>query len=354
MTVYYVLAVGLAILAVLENSMEGIRYKKTLYFFFSLWLILFIGLRAYDVGVDVPTYHQVFIEEVNKWEPPSHLLLLGMEPGYLFLNWLVKKGDFGFWLVLLVMAFLSIFFKMKAFTKLSPALFVSFSFYLAYNLFIFEMSGIRQLVAMSICLYAFTFAVQRRFTPFILWVLLAMPFHYSALIFIPAYWLIRCNLAGFFWVFISPVFLLFNISNFYFLLRAIPFLPDKVYYFIGGDDRSNGAWNQGIILYILFALFFVAQRKKVVDKKYDIILTIYIFGIYFSAFLSNIGRAAFYYLIFAGILWGYVVHRSTPLMKGVYIALLMFFFIAKIKTIQSSSWSNPDTYVYKTVFSSFF
>ncbi len=61
--------------------------------------------------------------------------------------------------------------------------------YITLGLYIFMAQGLRQSVAMSICLFALEFAKKRKFIPFALLVLLAAQFHVTAIVFFVVYFI---------------------------------------------------------------------------------------------------------------------------------------------------------------------
>ncbi len=74
---------------------------------------------------------------------------------------------------------------------------LGFLMYVTLGLYVFMAQGLRQSVAMSICLFAVEFAKKRKFIPFALLVALAMQYHVTAIVFLVVYFLYGLSLKGY-------------------------------------------------------------------------------------------------------------------------------------------------------------
>ncbi|WP_336686225.1 EpsG family protein [Chryseobacterium bernardetii] len=70
-----------------------------------------------------------------------------------------------------------------------------FSVLVWFSVSLASMFFVRQAIAISICVFALHFIIQRKLYLFLLTVFIAMLFHKSALIFFPAYWIYNLNLS---------------------------------------------------------------------------------------------------------------------------------------------------------------
>lgn len=73
--------------------------------------------------------------------------------------------------------------------KYSDDVYFSCFLFITFCTYRFSLQGMRQSMAMAVCLVALDFANKRKFLPFVLFVLLAMTFHKSAIIFFPVYFI---------------------------------------------------------------------------------------------------------------------------------------------------------------------
>lgn len=181
-----------------NNKVNKIKYQngKIVYIFlFSLVLIVLTGFRADTVGKDTVMYHQLyditrattsFSETLGCWQNKS------IEIGYLILEFVLGRVmDFHF--ASLIFAIISIAPVMVLIYKYSENYWLSLFIYLAFGMYTFTFAGVRQSLAMGICCIAFLFAKERKFVKFIIFIILAVFIHKSAVIFVPTYWLIKAK-----------------------------------------------------------------------------------------------------------------------------------------------------------------
>lgn len=192
---------GLALFVVLlgmgskEIGLQRDNYKPYLVIT-GIVVTLIMGLRHQYVGVD--TYGYIYRHEqlatMPSFKPYYDLRLadsdfLFSETGYYFSSWLFGRvfSDGHIWI-----------FATSAFITFSTCRFIyrnsgdaplAMSIYILLGLFTFNMSGLRQALAMSICLWAYEHAKRHRLIPFVLTVLLAMQFHKTAICYVPMYFL---------------------------------------------------------------------------------------------------------------------------------------------------------------------
>ena len=75
--------------------------------------------------------------------------------------------------------------------RYSPDPIQSFCYYWGLLLYLFVFSGQKQAMAMSILLLAFDAIMERKLFRFLLFMFIAVQFHYPSLVFLPAYWLLN-------------------------------------------------------------------------------------------------------------------------------------------------------------------
>ncbi len=157
---------------------------------------------------------------------------------------------------------------------------LSLTIYVCLTLFTFNMNGMRQAIAMSICLFAYEQAKQRNLIKFVLLVVLAMLFHKTAMCFLPVYILpMLKNTFG------NWVFYVFG------LIICLLFVDRFIagYYEISGEDYSDVAASSGGGLFVV--LLYVGAIAL---------------GLYRYRILSDTGsRTAFF-----GVLAGFVAYLA--------------------------------------------
>ena len=96
------------------------------------------------------------------------------------------------WLYAVTSAFILLF-VFAAVTRQSTAPVLAAAMFVLTGNFFLSLNIVAQFMAISVCLYACTFAQERKPIPFFLLIALAASFHVSALVFIPVYFLPKLN-----------------------------------------------------------------------------------------------------------------------------------------------------------------
>ncbi len=170
------------------NQAQNEKRRKWLFVLGCLGLWLFVGLRSDYTGPDTIVYINHFQNIVNiSWDGITHAYSkdIGF---YLFLKFIrsITGSTVIFKLVTAFASLIGIFILCWKNTK-RPVL--ALYFYITIGNLFFVLTGIRQAIAMSICMLSIHFIQKRKIIPFVLLVLLAAQFHHSAYIFLPMYFL---------------------------------------------------------------------------------------------------------------------------------------------------------------------
>lgn len=157
-----------------------------------VYLYIFCVIRCFDVGIDIPGYIRMYNETANvSWNDWNYVYF---ENGYIFLMKIcnmIGLSARGFFCVVYALILIPVYALINRESKdplLSVIIFICFQF------FVFDLTGLRQAIAMSICIIAFIVALKHsKFSliAFIALVYLAGMIHRSALAFIMVYPIIR-------------------------------------------------------------------------------------------------------------------------------------------------------------------
>lgn len=266
-----------ATIPVLVSMAVSFGYKKSIKFndkarrTFLLWcgiaMFMMIALRHKDVGSnDSNNYFE-------NWELLSSLSFDGFkaftiesnfETGYLLFVWVFShifpSGQAVF--ILSAILFTVAVCKFIYINSDDPEL--SFVMYICLGLYTFMAQGLRQSMAMSICLFAIEFCKKRKFLPFMLLVLLATTFHTSAIVFAIIYFIYGFTLnirTGILSIGMSGLLLIFSRQ-----LAAIGnMLFEREY---EGEVEAGGFVAVAIYIIILVvAIVFSGKRRK--DRDYS-------------------------------------------------------------------------------------
>lgn len=196
----------------------GYTYKKIgnkkyiLYFLLSfLLLFILIAFRSNQVGTDYEFVGDAFTRVVNNTYTESDVSWFGV-PLFLMckgIGFVIGDSVFAFYFLI---AFFSLFFLYKAILKNSTnptiSLFLMISFCLYYQMF----NQSRQMLAIVIVLYSYTYLKEKKFWKYFLVILLATMIHNSAFIMMPVYFLFhfKVDKKVFFFYIISSLLLFFS------------------------------------------------------------------------------------------------------------------------------------------------
>lgn len=160
---------------------------------FLMYLIL--ALKADTVGSDIAGYKEVY--ELTGFIAFNDFSYSYMENGYLFLMKLFSILGFsfqGFAAIIYAMIIIPLYYLIK---KYSQDVMISVMVLFCLDFFVFACSGLRQVVAMSLCVWAFLLLKRkgdkRGFIFSIIIVVLASFIHKSAVLFIPVLFILYFN-----------------------------------------------------------------------------------------------------------------------------------------------------------------
>lgn len=349
---YLIITIAVLAFSFLDMMETNRGVKSGLFVLLFLILVCFVGLRD-NIGSDWPTYAEIFNFEKTNEPSPHHV-----ELGYVLLVRLIQQIRLSFNSLILVMAIISLSVKFIAIKKISPLSFIPVLYYVSYYLVEYEMSGIRQAVAMGFAMLSLVYVQKRTLLPFLMCIVLGALFHISILIFIPIYYFNKLVFSNNAYLAITTVSLLFVFTNASdVLLNLISVIPLGAFAISKLTSYSQSNVVVGLTLghvpYILFAIIFIYYRRIVNNRFYDTILNGFIIGLFlsfvFSGSLSVLNRLTYYYLLLGGILFSYILyHTQYKINKFIIFSMLSFFAIIKI--VDAVSDDEEHVYVpYETV-----
>ena len=145
---------------------------------------MFVSAVRYNVGTDyVVTYYTGFyrILEGNKFDK--------FEYGYYLLCKLIQLFTKNVFWVFAITAIIFVGFTYKAIYELSDNIVISIIMLLLTRNFFISMNVVRQFIAISILTYAIKYIIKKDLKKYIIFILLAMSFHASSIIFLPIYFI---------------------------------------------------------------------------------------------------------------------------------------------------------------------
>src|SRR5690554_842279 len=306
MWLYFLVVPALIAMFVVKKNRAGYYLIS---FILVSYMVFLMGFRGELVGVDTQAYYDIFYLANNA---PNSAYIDKLEPLYVLLNKVV--GTFGAAPVVIFVTSLfclvSVFIfihKYSLYPSLSWAVFLVYSFFLFHNV-------VRQSVAVAIILLAIPFLINRSFFRFLFMLCLASAFHYTAIVFAPAYFLNRALsvvLLVSVWA-ASMCFAIFS-SLFFKSIQLIQhIIPDRYAGFLS-DERVSmlGGGGLGVRLLVMqfIAAFFIycllimkKNKERHVGSFFFIqmgLIAIILENVFYSVGL--IDRLTIYFTIFVSI-----------------------------------------------------
>ncbi len=346
MDINYLLFLGAIVLsALLYNGRRGkprINYdaKSKRGFLVICGFIIFfmIAFRSiYNGSTDTMRYSE-------SWEKLSKIHFKGldeyfedttMEPFYVYTVWFLSKFLLNpRWLFVLTGALFSISVCRFAY-KNCEDVFLGIYVFVTMGLFNFMVQGLRQAIAMSICLFAFEYAKKRRAIMFTVLVLIALLYHKGAIVFFVAYFLYgikftRKNIAG-------VSFVLFLVS-----------MASSVLMTWGNDvferNYSSTAQSGGLVTVIIYlliiflAVFFTAEKKEDPNFVYFFYVTLFAFVLFASRYFAAdiLERMSFFFAFGQMVMLPAIANSfkgdQRRLVTGMLIIVLTLYGIYKFST----------------------
>lgn len=150
-------------------------------------LVLVSGLR-YNVGTDYfNTYYTGFYRVLAGSDFDQ------FEVGYKLLVKLIQVFTDNVFVLFFVTALITVGFTFAAFRRMSSNVAFSILLFMISRYYFIGMNGVRQMMACAVFAYALTFAIRRDVGPYLIFSLIAVSFHYSAILLLPTYWLMRID-----------------------------------------------------------------------------------------------------------------------------------------------------------------
>ncbi len=320
------------------------EYNQKYFFYFALFLVIFISGTRSIVNYDMENYKIMY-------ENYKSLTVLEIEPGFIFLSWLLNFIAKGPYLLFFTYSFLNVAFVYLGIKNFTERLAFPFFLYLTFpSLFLMSLIGIRQNLAEAIFFYAVSHLFRKDLFKFIVFGILAVFFHYSAIfifiIVLGVYFLIKgVNFTFSVMLVAASIFIDFLGINKLMLVKFLsfiyPVLPAKydsyaMLLIAGRAFNLKGFSIYSLILFnalLLLILYFISFFRKTDDKfaRYDLIINLLIAGTFyvniFGSFADVTARLFNYFLFFYIILIPVVLSKFTKYLRITAIYLLAVFSI---------------------------
>lgn len=358
MFIYLGICIGLFSLTLLDfnNKVDFYIHRspsiKGIYFLASILLVMFLVLR-YNTGYDYDAYihfYKVLAQEKN-------IFAGRFEPGFIFSIYLfrdiLKLSAYSF---LFFMGILAVVPKVKFLYKYS--LYPVFSLMLYFPaIFLGQDFGqFRQGIAVSFCFLAIPCILEKNAIKFLFLNLIAISFHYSAIVFLPFYFISRIEIT-------NKRFYLYLIISFFISFISLGNIVAVIINTLFGKligvyviSSITGVENSSIILFSLnylirlFVLIFIFyNRKKIfsIHKIYKHLFNLYFWGTVLYALFYSMpfltGRLFNYFKYLDIILLPLILLTiQSKEMKFFYISFMFIYCIYRVYNIVNGQ---PESFI---------
>lgn len=361
--IFYIIMIGLATgSAFLAQNINKKRFNIFFYAFSACILVFLLGFRNYS-GIDDPQYRYMF--EVSKSIGPINYFMSinKIEPGYLVINYFVGLFTNNYFFVQFISSLIPLVIFYYAFYNLKDSCNIAICVFLLSTILLFQILAsalVRIFIASSIVFYSFKYIMNKNSLKYIISILIASLFHYSALIMLIFVYLAfpkekqKINLVFYCLIVIVLSFIVFKYAGFFFS----SFISDRyLAYSTGLSSISIGSFDT---LPIILCLFVMEKYiKKGYTSTYKSMLLIYFFSLIYSLLSSvgGLGRIVYYTNTAMFILFPVLVSnikKDNLLLKCIISGCVisygfLFIYMTKFNNIHSAMQLFPYCNIWFTI-----
>lgn len=333
MTVYiiyfFLMPIVLSICSAIIENKNKAQTMALKILMFLMYLIL--ALKAESVGCDISGYKEVY--DYTKTVPFNDFSYLTMESGYLLLMKVFNILGYsfqGFAAFLYAISLIPLYFLIK---KYSPDVMMSVMILFCLDFFVFACSGLRQTLAMSLCVWAFLVLTgsnkKRKLIIVVLIIVTASFIHRSAILFLPALFII------FFRSKKVIIILYAAVLTFVLLNRDLAISLNQQYELSRYEYDERLTLGPKFVFYVIMFVFYVISIRVNRPSYYDKLMTwqlgsILPYGLILMIAFSGsmLLRSSIYELLFLSVILPIAINswqkQTRQLVSIVYIVVLFF------------------------------
>lgn len=266
MAVYIFLALFPFVLQIFFSNLKNSKWQRRTYLIISgAILVFFVGLRHYSLGsTDTFHYYAAMKQAIVSSSFDEFYSPELYEKAFQYFVFILSRVFNNAQWLLIITSFIYIGSTLFFISRNCDDMPLAISLYTSICNLKFQMQGMRQAIAMSICLFAFEEAKKKHFWRFLAIVLFASLFHRTAIVFLVVYWLVNLRPNGVNVIFVSigcAVALMFSSS----LVNIANSLFGEQY---ASTVESGGFVATVIYVLVLIVCFLYYKCAPVKEEKY--------------------------------------------------------------------------------------
>lgn len=361
-----ILYISSFILCLLFRYIKQTQSSVKFFCFYCCFLCLFLCF-GYMCGSDWRGYEIMY----NRIDLDNLFSDYYAEPGYYIYMLGFKYLKIDFWIFFIFTKVVVFFIIVKALIKYSDKeKYIAFMYFIPwYGFYLFIDNPMRNLIAISIFIFAVKYIVHQKLFIYCGLICLASLFHTSAIIFLPFYFIANKKIKNFWFVLL---FVLFNV-----FFASKDFLVDFIDYIAGGIPYVSAKLNSyivnesiyaegrllsfGMIFHILFFVVLLLKRRNIESYENGIIIfnsaIIYLLFYRLATTIEIFARFQLYLCVFfcaAIALLSSMFNLRSKIIYTLYLLLLAFVGSNRIYAdFRYIPYSNYLEYVIKGYFPSY-
>ena len=320
-----------------DKAEKKLRWK---YIFLSaLPMFFLVAFRNQDLGADTGVYLSHFEQMINKpWDQIFDRSR--MEHGYLIFVKLITYITHSPLMFQIIYSTIYLFAIASFINELEEDHFFVLFLFGTLGTYIFMFTGVRQNLAISICLFSFRFIKKRKILPFALLMLLAFYFHKSSILFVAAYLIYSRKLSW--WNLFIYIVVMFIVV---FYLEVIQqWFNDQFEYDYGIEENAGGIIFSLVIISLTIFTIFLIYANKSLNKQSQGLINIGLMATLFWVLriITRVAeRPSYYFLPFLFAALAYAINHikkgeEKNTVKLVVVVLALALYIYKFFTSFSS------------------
>lgn len=239
-----------------------------------LLLSFFAGSRHYTVGTDSFAYASGYLSNLN---PDDYSFRVEVEYGYQVINYIFLKFTHEYFWFFLFTSFIVVLSYLVFIKKYSTNYFLSVFTFITLGFYTFHFNTLRQGIAISLIVVSTFLYINNKKIRSIIFLLLALSFHYSAIIMILFLFLTKIKKIRLEYkitlVFIASVFLSYDIIS---ILAGV---NDKYSNYEVLSEKSGGYLTSTFYSIVAIIVYFLGKNLRRNNVNYILLEQIYLYGI---------------------------------------------------------------------------
>lgn len=328
------------------EMIETKKYKRRRgcwLFVAALPMFALIALRGPSMGADTGVYLKFFRQIIDTpWDRIFIVNDMGpqFELGFVVFEKLVTYITKSSQVYQIIYSSIYLFAVVSFANQLEKCNFSFLYFFATIGTYTFMFTGVRQCLAMSICLFSYYFIKRHKLIPFLLLVILAFTFHKSAILFVIAYFIYNRKIS---WG-NAIIYAIFGGLAFVYIDVIQEWFNDNLDYDYGIEETGNGFIFFAIIAIVtafsfLMILYYEKQTKESVGLLNIGVITLILWVLRLVTRVAE--RPSFYFMFFSAAMLCYALDavgekKDGLLYKFIVCSAFMVLLVYRLSTSQAS------------------